>query len=224
MDKTILLVIPALVFALFAQIMVKYTFSKYSKITSSRGMTASEVARRILDENGLSYVSIELVSGELTDHFDPGSNVVRLSQSTYYSTSVAAIGVAAHEVGHAVQHATGYAPIIIRNSILPIANIGTKLSLPLVLLGIIMSFAPLITIGICLYSFIVLFQIVTLPVEFNASGRALSTLEEQYILDSDETGKARKVLMAAAMTYVAAMLSSILSLLRLIALSNRRRR
>lgn len=219
---TIYLIIPAIIFALVAQIMVKVTFGKYSSVMSSRGMTASEVARQILDENGLNYVSIELVSGKLTDHFDPRSNVVRLSQATYYSTSVAAIGVAAHEVGHAVQHATGYTPIAIRNSILPIANIGTKLSIPLVILGIIMSFDPLIAIGICLYSFIVLFQLITLPVEFNASGRALATLEEQYILDSDETGKARKVLMACALTYVAAMLSSLLSLVRLIAISSRR--
>lgn len=219
---TIYLIIPAIIFALVAQIMVKVTFGKYSSVMSSRGMTASEVARQILDENGLNYVSIELVSGKLTDHFDPRSNVVRLSQATYYSTSVAAIGVAAHEVGHAVQHATGYTPIAIRNSILPIANIGTKLSIPLVILGIIMSFDPLIAIGICLYSFIVLFQLITLPVEFNASGSALATLEEQYILDSDETGKARKVLMACALTYVAAMLSSLLSLVRLIAISSRR--
>lgn len=224
-DSTYLIVLPAIIFALIAQIMVKTTFSKYSSESNEHGYTAKEVARKILDENGLYNVSIEYISGNLTDHYDPSANVIRLSDSVYNSTSVAAIGVAAHEVGHAIQHAQGYTPIKIRQAIIPITQIGSSLAVPLVLVGILFSaFQWLIPVGIFLYAGVVLFQAVTLPVEFNASGRALKTLDENVILYKDEVRMAKKVLTAAAMTYVAAMFSSLMSLLRLILLSNRGRR
>lgn len=223
-DPTYIVVIPAIIFALIAQIMVKSTFSKYSKESNQHGYTAKEVARKILDDNGLYNVSIEYIGGELTDHYDPTSNVVRLSDSVYNSTSVAAIGVAAHEVGHAIQHANGYAPIKIRQAIIPITQIGSRLAVPLVLVGLIFgAFRFLVPVGIFLYAGVVLFQAVTLPVEFNASGRALRTLDENVILYKDEVRMAKKVLTAAAMTYVAAMFSSLMSLLRLILIANRRR-
>ena len=225
-DPTYILVIPALIFALVAQCMVKSTFSKYSQIRNRRGVTAAEVARKILDENGLFDVRIERVSGELTDHYDPRTNVVRLSDSVYNSTSVAAVGVAAHETGHAIQHSVGYAPIKIRNAILPVAQIGSQAAMPLVLIGLIFSrsLGFLIDIGIIVYVAVVLFQLVTLPVEFNASGRALRILEESYILENDENKMAKKVLTAAAMTYVAALFSALTTLLRLVLISNNRRR
>lgn len=224
-DSTYLIVLPAIIFALIAQVMVKSTFSKYSNESNQHGYTAKEVARKILDENGLYNVSIEYISGNLTDHYDPSANVIRLSDSVYNSTSVAAIGVAAHEVGHAIQHAQGYTPIKIRQAIIPITQIGSRLAVPLVLLGMLISaFQWLIPVGIFLYAGVVLFQAVTLPVEFNASGRALKTLDENVILYKDEVRMAKKVLTAAAMTYVAAMFSALMSLLRLILLSNRGRR
>lgn len=224
-DSTYLIVLPAIIFALIAQLMVKSTFSKYSNESNQHGYTAKEVARKILDENGLYNVSIEYISGNLTDHYDPSANVIRLSDSVYNSTSVAAIGVAAHEVGHAIQHAQGYSPIKIRQAIIPITQIGSRLAVPLVLLGMLISaFQWLIPVGIFLYAGVVLFQAVTLPVEFNASGRALKTLDENVILYKDEVRMAKKVLTAAAMTYVAAMFSALMSLLRLILLSNRGRR
>lgn len=224
-DSTYLIVLPAIIFALIAQVMVKTTFSKYSSESNQHGYTAKEVARKILDENGLYNVSIEYISGNLTDHYDPSSNVIRLSDSVYNNTSVAAIGVAAHEVGHAIQHAQGYAPIKIRQAIIPITQIGSNLAVPLVLIGMLFSALQwLIPVGIFLYTGVVLFQAVTLPVEFNASGRALKTLDENVILYKDEVRMAKKVLTAAAMTYVAAMFSSLMSLLRLILLSNRNRR
>ncbi|MCI5945656.1 MAG: zinc metallopeptidase [Oscillospiraceae bacterium] len=225
-DPTYILVIPALIFALVAQCMVKSTFSKYSQIRNRRGVTAAEVARKILDENGLYDVRIERVSGELTDHYDPRTNVVRLSDSVYNSTSVAAVGVAAHETGHAIQHSVGYAPIKIRNAILPVAQIGSQAAMPLVLIGLIFSrsLGFLIDVGIIVYVAVVLFQLVTLPVEFNASGRALHILEGSYILENDENKMAKKVLTAAAMTYVAALFSALTTLLRLVLISNNRRR
>lgn len=221
-DPTYIIILPAIIFAMIAQISLNSTFSKYKNVYSQRGLTAAEVARQILDDNGLYNVRIEHIAGNLTDHFDPRSQVVRLSDTVYNSTSVASIGVAAHEVGHAIQHATDYAPIKWRNMILPIANVGSKAAMPLILLGFVFSWQTLVTAGIMLYSAIVLFQAVTLPVEFNASSRALRTLEERYILVGDELKGAGKVLRAAAMTYVAGMLSALLSLLRLIAISRRR--
>lgn len=223
-DPTYLIILPAIIFALYAQSKVKGTFSKYSKVHSSRNITAAEVARQILDENGLRYVAIEHISGNLTDHFDPRDNVVRLSDSVYGSTSVASIGVAAHEVGHAIQHAEGYFPIKVRNAIIPVTQLGSNLAFPLVVLGIIFSLLDfLIPVGIFLYFFVVLFQVVTLPVEFNASSRALKTLSDYNILDEEETSMSRSVLRAAAMTYIAAMATALLSLLRLIILAGRRR-
>lgn len=222
-DSTYILVIPALIFAFIAQTLVKSTFKKYSNVHSVRGLTAADTARKILDENGLYDVRVERVSGELTDHYDPTVNVIRLSDSVYCSTSVAAIGVAAHESGHAIQHAVGYAPINIRNAILPFAQIGSQLAMPLVLIGLVISrFSFLINIGIIVYLAVVLFQLITLPVEFNASGRALKVLDG--ILDPDENAKARKVLTAAALTYVAALFSALTTLIRLILVSNSRRR
>lgn len=223
-DSTYFLALIALVFALIAQCSVKSTFKKYSQVYSRGGVTAAEAARKILDAHGLYNVQIERIGGDLTDHYDPRTNVVRLSDSVYDSTSVAAIGVAAHETGHAIQHAEGYAPISIRNAILPVAQIGSQAAVPLVLLGLVFSsFSFLINIGIIVYAAVVLFQIVTLPVEFNASGRALDILERDFILEIDENGMARKVLKAAAMTYVAAAFSAAISLLRLILLSKRRK-
>lgn len=223
-DSSYLIILPAILFALYAQTKVSSTFNKYKNVYNRRGLTSQEVARRILDENGLTNVTIEHISGNLTDHFDPSVNVVRLSDSVYNSNSVAAIGVAAHEVGHAIQHATEYSPIKIRNAILPIVNIGSNLATPIVIAGLIFSFQPLISIGIFLFTFIVFFQAITLPVEFNASSRALQTLESFNILDVDELQQSKSVLRAAAMTYVAALLSALLSLVRLLIISNGRRR
>lgn len=224
-DSTYLVILPAVIFALIAQLMVKSTFNKYSTVKNRYGYTACDIARRILDDNGLHNVNVEHISGNLTDHYDPSANVIRLSDTVYNSTSVAAIGVAAHEVGHAIQHAQGYGPIKIRQAIIPITQIGSKLAVPLILAGMVFSALEwLIPVGIFLYTGVVLFQAVTLPVEFNASNRALKTLDENNILQPDEVKMSKKVLTAAAMTYVAAMFSALMSLLRLILLSNRGKR
>lgn len=227
-DWTIVLLIPALLLSLWAQARVTGTFKKYAKVYNRRGMTGAEVARRILDHNGLTQVRIEHIQGELTDHFDPRDNVVRLSDATYSSQSVGAIGVAAHEVGHAIQHATGYVPIRVRNAIVPAVNLCSKLAMPILLIGLIFGylggiFPTLIDVGILLFAGTVVFQLITLPVEFNASGRALRTLRGDNILDETEIQGAGKVLRAAAMTYVAAAVSAVLSLLRLILISRSRR-
>ncbi len=214
----IVLVLPAIILAAVAQIKVKTTYSKYSKKLNARGYTAAQVARMILDKNGLYDVKIERVAGDLTDHFDPRTNVVRLSQTVHDSASVAAIGVAAHEVGHAVQHAESYAPIKLRAAIIPVTNIGASLSPLVMLVGIFMGIYELIIFGIVLYSLMAVFQLVTLPVEFNASARALRTLDRDAILSRDEVGSAKKVLSAAAMTYVASLLVSLANILRLLLL------
>lgn len=224
-DPTWILLLPAIILSIWASARVNSTFRKYSQDYNRFGLTGADAARRILDMNGLYNVRIERVSGDLTDHYDPRTNVVRLSDATYSSQSVGAIGVAAHEVGHAVQHATGYAPIKIRNSIVPVVNVCSMLSMPIILLGVILSYnQTMVDIGIILFSATVLFQLITLPVEFNASSRALNTLESQNMLASDELQGARKVLRAAAMTYVAAALSSFMSLLRLILIFGGRNR
>ena len=215
-DQTIIILIPALIFSLIAQLMVKGAFSKYSGVRNSRGYTGVDAARAILDRNGLSYIRIEHINGELTDHYDPGANVIRLSDSVYNNDSVAAVGVAAHEAGHAVQYAEGYGPIKVRSAIIPITQFGSNLSTPLVILGIIFSSNVLITAGILLFCTVVLFQAITLPVEFNASGRALKVLREEHFLDDDEMKGAKSVLTAAALTYVAAMFSALASLARLL--------
>ena len=220
-DQTIIILIPALIFSLIAQLMVKGAFSKYSGVRNSRGYTGVDAARAILDRNGLSYIRIEHINGELTDHYDPGANVIRLSDSVYNNDIVAAVGVAAHEAGHAVQYAEGYGPIKVRSAIIPITQFGSNLSTPLVILGIIFSSNVLITAGILLFCTVVLFQAITLPVEFNASGRALKVLREEHFLDDDEMKGAKSVLTAAALTYVAAMFSALASLARLLLIRNR---
>ncbi len=219
----ILFVIPPLIFAAWAQFKVKSTFLKYAGYHSGQGYTAVMIARQILDQNGLFHVKIEMTSGNLTDHFDPRANVIRLSESVYHSTSVASIGVAAHEVGHAIQYSKGYLPIKIRNAVIPLTNIGSTLAFPLAILGVIFSFEPLITIGIWLFIAVVFFQFITLPVEFNASRRALNTLKNDQILIGEEYTGAKKVLTAAALTYVGALLVAVGNLLRLLALTGRRR-
>ncbi len=223
-DYTYLLLIPAMLFALYAQFKVNSTYSKYSKIRNARGITGADVARRILDANGLWNVKVVHIAGNLTDNFNPQTNTVSLSDSTYSSSSVAAIGVAAHECGHAVQHATGYAPIKLRSAIIPITNIGSSLGVILLLVGLIFSSHSLAIFGVLLYSAVAVFQAVTLPVEFNASSRALKTLREDFILDEDELPMARKVLSAAALTYVAALISSISTVFRLFLIANNRTR
>lgn len=216
MELVFLLVM--LILPIVAQVNVTSTFKKYSKVGNSCGLTADQVARQILDSNGLFYIRVEHVSGNLTDHFDPTANVVRLSDSVYGQTSVAAIGVAAHECGHACQHAEKYAPIVIRSAIVPAVNICSQLWYLVFILGVFMfeTFGFLTYVGIAMFGAVVLFQLVTLPTELDASHRALKTLEGQYILEKDEISKARKVLTAAAMTYVTALVTSLMQLLRLI--------
>lgn len=223
-DTTYLVLIPAIFFSLYAQIKVNSTFKKYQKVNNSGGLTGAEAARKILDANGLYNVNIEHISGNLNDHFDPSANVIRLSDSVYNKSTVAAVGVAGHEAGHAVQHSVGYVPIKIRSAIIPVTQFGSALSMPLVILGLIFAFQPLITAGIFLFTAVVIFQTVTLPVEFNASSRALKALSQNSVLSEDELKQSKKVLIAAGMTYVAALFSSIMSLLRLILLSNRNKR
>jgi len=218
----LVLVVPAIIISLIAQMKVQSTFKKYAQVMSARGMTATEVVQKILEGNGIYNVRIERVAGDLTDHYEPRSNVIRLSDSVYGNPSVASIGVAAHEAGHAVQYAKGYVPIKLRNMVLPVANIGSKLSLPLIIFGLILSMQPLVEFGILLFSFVLLFQLVTLPVEFNASRRAVNTLSSGGILQGEELRGAKKVLGAAAMTYVAAALTTAMQLLRLILISRRR--
>ena len=220
----IILVIPAIIISMYAQFKVQSTYKKYSEVMSKKGLTAREVTRKILDLSGLTNVKIEHIAGKLSDHYDPRTNVIRLSDSVYSDASVASLGVAAHEAGHAIQHATGYFPIKLRNSVLPVANIGSRLSVPLIILGIILSFEPLISFGILLFSFVLLFQLITLPVEFNASRRALSILNDTNMLDESELIGSKKVLSAAAMTYVAATLVSATQLLRLLLISRNRNR
>ena len=218
----LILVLPAVIFSLWASIRVNTTFKKYSKIRSMRGITGAEAARRVLDANGLQHIRIEQIPGNLTDHYDPRSDVIRLSESVYGNTSVAAIGVACHEAGHAVQHAENYAPVKIRAAIIPVTNIGSRLAIPLIILGILLNslasapeFLVIAYIGVACYGLCTLFQLVTLPSEFDASRRALRCIESYGILGSEEIGGARRVLTAAAMTYVAALAVSLMQLLRL---------
>ena len=219
-----LLVLPAFLLALWAQFRVKATYSKYSKVRSVRGRTAAEVARQILNDHGLSYVQVDQIGGELTDNYDPRTNIVHLSQGVYSSTSIAAIGVAAHECGHAVQHVEEYGPLKLRSAIIPITNIGSSLSIPIFFIGLLFNYTLLMNIGILLFGLVALFQLITLPVEFNASHRALATIEERALLTEDEARGAKKVLSAAALTYVAALASTLAQLLRLIIISRGNRR
>lgn len=215
----LVLVLPAVLLAAWASANVNSTFKKYAKQHARRGITGAEAARRVLDANGLHTVRIEHVSGNLTDHYDPKGNVIRLSDSVYGSTSTAAIGVACHEAGHAVQHAVGYAPIKLRTAIIPITNIGSKLAMPLILIGLLFlntQLYYLVYVGILCFSFSALFQLVTLPTEFNASRRALTAIESGNLLYDDELAGAKKTLRAAALTYVAALAVSLAQLLRLL--------
>lgn len=220
-DSTMLILIPAMLIALWAQANITSTFNRYSKMYSRSGYTGKDVARMILDAYGLYDIPIEMTGGKLTDHYDPQRRVVRLSRDVYTGTSIASIGVAAHEIGHVIQHKEGYLPIKIRNSLVPVATIGSNASWFLFILGIFLSITPLVNIGIVLFSATVLFQIVTLPVEFNASNRAIAVLESKGILVGDEIKGARKVLNAAALTYVAAVITAISQLLRLLAIRDR---
>lgn len=219
----IILVVPAMILSIIAQINVKGTYKRYSNIHNSRGLTGAMAAQRVLAFYGITNVRIEQVSGTLSDHYDPRANVIRLSSGVFSGSSIAAVGVACHEAGHAAQHAQNYAPIKIRNTILPIANIGSSCGILLAVVGYFLSFSFLVNIGILLFAFVVLFQLVTLPIEFNASFRAVRVIDQTGLLDADEQRGAKKVLTAAAMTYVASLLVSIMSLLRLILRFNSRK-
>ena len=223
-DPTYVLVIIAFLLTMFASFGVQSTFKKYDKIKNSRGLTGADTARRILDANGLYNIRVERVAGNLTDHYSPKENVIRLSDSTYSSQSVAAIGVAAHECGHAVQHQVGYVPIKIRNAIVPAVNVCNMLAMPLFIIGLLLQIFNLAIIGAALFGMVLLFQVVTLPTEINASRRALATITEMGLLEGDEYKGAKKTLTAAAMTYVAAVAATALQFLRLLMLANRRRR
>ena len=219
-----MLLVPAMLIALLAQINVSSTFNRYSRVASRRGLTGAQAAEAVLRAHGVYDVRIERVSGRLSDHYDPRSNVIRLSDAVYGSTSVASLGVAAHEAGHAVQYAQGYGPVRLRSAIIPVCNLGSQLSIILIVLGLVLYFPALFGVGVILFAVAVVGQIVTLPVEFNASSRAMASLRDTGLLDEQELRGARKVLTAAAMTYVAALLVSIAQLLRyLLAFTGRRR-
>ena len=222
----VMLLIPVLIFSLWAQMSVSSTFAKYNKVTNQRRMTGFDAARLILDRNGLQHIRIEHIQGKLTDHYDPSSGVIRLSDEVYSTASIAAVGVAAHEAGHAVQYAEHYGPIKLRASIVSLTQFASRWSVYILLLGVLLSFGTLAYIGFFLYVIVAFFQLVTLPVEFNASRRAITALEDSGSLDRDELSGAKKVLSAAAMTYVAALLSALVQLLRLwsiVSSGNRRR-
>ncbi len=223
-DWTYILLIPALILSMWAQFRVSSTFSRFSKVRASSGMTATQMAEQLLHAEGVYDVSVERTRGNLTDHYDPKNMVLRLSDSTANSTSVAALGVAAHEAGHVLQHRDGYAPLMLRTAAVPVVNIGSNLSWPLFLVGLIFSWEPLLYAGIALFALAVLFALITLPVEFNASKRALAALETNgYLQPGEEMRGARKVLSAAAMTYVASAFMAIMQLLRLLAIAGSRR-
>ena len=219
-----ILIIPALLFGLWAQNQVNNNFSKYSKIGTMRGMTGAQAAEYILRQNGIYDVSINQISGHLSDNFNSRTKTISLSESVYNSTSIAAIGVAAHEAGHAVQHAVNYKPIRIREMVIPVTQIGSWLYLPILLIGVFLSSQGLVNLGILLFSTMAIFQLATLPVEFDASNRAITTLSQSGILQGNEITGAKKVLKAAALTYVAALVSSLAQLLRLILIFGGRRR
>ena len=221
-ELTWVLMLLAIIISTFAQIRISSTYSKYNKVQSRKNMPACEAARFILDYNGLGNVEIEQIHGKLTDHYDPRAKVLRLSEAVYQSTSVAALGIAAHEAGHALQDQAGYTPLRLRGALVPVANVGSKLSWILILLGLFSGMVGFIDLGILLFFGVVVFQLITLPVEFNASSRALAALEGGAVLDKDETAQTKKVLSAAALTYVAAVLVSILQLARLLLIRGRR--
>ena len=215
-DPSFIILIPGLIIALYAQFKISSTFNKYSKRSTAQGQTGAQVARRILDANGLSDVPVESVSGSLSDHYDPSKRMIRLSEDVYNKTSVAAIGVAAHECGHALQHQQGYAPLKIRHALVPIVNIASYASFIFLIIGMFLNAFGLVWVGIALFSASVIFQLVTLPVEFNASSRALAQLDDLGLTTSTENNGAKKVLKAAALTYVAGTIMAILQLLRFV--------
>lgn len=224
LDYTVLLLIIGMVLSLAASARLKGTFAKYSRIPGMSGLNGAQTAQRILHAAGITDVRVVPVRGQLTDHYDPRAKEVRLSEASYHRTSLAAVGVAAHECGHAIQHASGYSPLTIRSAIVPVANFGSSLAWPIFLAGLLLSAKPLLTAGIVLFSAAVVFQLVTLPVEYNASSRALKMLGSTGILGEDEVIGAKHVLSAAALTYVAALAASVLQLLRLILLARGRDR
>lgn len=221
-DETYLIVIIGAVISMFFSARMQSTFKKFSQVQNCRRLTGVDVAERILQNAGIYDVQVELIEGNLTDHYSPNEKVLRLSESVYYSSSIAAVGVAAHECGHAIQHAQGYSLVRLRNTIVPVVNFGSQASIPLFLIGLFVGFEPLVTIGLILFSFALVFQLVTLPVELDASSRAMRILRDDRFLEEDELRMSRKVLSAAAMTYVAAVAVSALQLLRLILIARRR--
>jgi Zn-dependent membrane protease YugP len=220
----LILVVPTIILSLWAQIMVKSTFAKYSKIACSRNITGQDAAAFLMKMNNIGDVRIEPVGGSLTDHYDPSSKVLRLSQPVYNQSSIAAIGVAAHETGHAIQHARSWGPLVLRSALVPVANIGSSFGPWLAVAGLFFSLPVLINIGIILFGGAVVFYLITLPVEFNASARAIKILRDNKVLTGQELAGVRKVLTAAALTYVASALTALMSFLRLILLSRSRRR
>jgi Zn-dependent membrane protease YugP len=218
---TFLMLIPALIFSIYAQIKVRTSFNKYWQIANSRGMTGAQAAQQILSANGVNNVKLDVAAGTLTDHYDPRSRTLRLSRDIFFGKSISALGIAAHESGHAMQHANKYGPLMLRNTFYPIANIGSVLAFPLFIMGFLFSFRPLIDIGIIAFTAAVIFTLITLPVEFNASKRAVQALETYRLLGSNELPMAKSVLNAAAMTYVAATAMALLQLLRLLIIRNR---
>ena len=224
LDPTIIIVIPALILSMWAQSSVQSTFNKYSQVMARNNVTADSVARSLLGLYGMSGMPVNHISGSLTDHYDPRNKTLNLSDSVYGSRSIASIGVAAHEAGHAIQHLESYSPLIFRNSIVPVVNIATSASTPLFIVGLLMANSLLVNIGIMLFTAALVFHLVTLPVEINASSRALKLLEQTGTLSSDELVGAKKVLTAAAWTYIAAALTSALTLVRMILISRSRRR
>lgn len=224
-DGTIFLVIPAMLFAMYAQGKVKSAYNKYARVPAAQRTSGAQVARNLLDRAGLHGVAVELTGGNLTDHYDPRKQVVRLSRDVYHGDSLAALGIAAHETGHALQHATGYFALNLRNNFFPIAQLGSKMAMPLFLIGFIFAsgFEILMDVGILFFVFAVLFQVITLPVEFNASSRAVAMLQESGMIARNEEGGVRAVLNAAALTYVAATAVAVSQLLRLLVLRGRRR-
>lgn len=220
-DPTYILVLIGVAISGWASLNVNNTFNSYRRVLNRRGVTAQQVAMQILNSAGIYDVRIERISGNLTDHYSPTEKVLRLSDTVYNSQSVAAIGVAAHECGHAIQHMVGYAPLKLRSASVPVANIGSMLSWPVVVIGLILGQTGLARAGVLLFTFVVIFQLITLPVEFDASQRAINILGDSYILSEDELSGATKVLKAAALTYVAALFSALLQLLRLVLIVNR---
>ncbi|MGI6545602.1 MAG: zinc metallopeptidase [Fastidiosipilaceae bacterium] len=221
-DPSMIILLPAILLTIYAQAKVNANFNKYSKLASRRKQSGAQVARQLLDQNGLYNIPIEKSKGKLSDHYDPKNKILRLSEEVYQTGSIASVSVAAHEVGHAIQHAMGYRPLSLRNKVFPVARVGSSAAWPLMLIGLLIpSLSGLMTVGIILFSAAVLFQVITLPVEFNASSRALRLLDENGYLLGEEIKGAKKVLNAAALTYVAAMASGLAQMFRLILIRNR---